>query len=163
MAIRLVKVFLVLSVGLWGLIGTVGNLSGLAETYESVKQVTTMSGVPEGVGPPWRTASPIVVGAGVVAIVLGKLSALLGGAGGILMLKNVQSSPEDFDKSKPLAVVGCALAFALMFFSFMVVAESAFFIFYSPAAPAGELAFRYAASFALIALLVAQPEPGGSG
>ena len=43
----------------------------------------------------------------VLTIVLGKLSALLGGVGGAVMLKNVRSSPSDFDRSKSLAVVGC--------------------------------------------------------
>ena len=159
MAIRLVKIFLVLSVGLWGLIGAVGNLSGLPETYTAVEQVTTMSGVPDGVGPPWRTDNAAVVWLGVVVIVLGKLAALAGGVGGVHMLKHVKSSADEFAKSKTWAVAGCSMAFALMFFSFTVVAESAFFMFFSPEAGAGALAFRFSGSFALIALFVAQPEP----
>ncbi len=160
MSIRLVKIFLVLSVGLWGLIGTIGNLSGLPDTYAAVEQVTTMSGVPEGVGPPWRTANTLVVWAGVAAIVVGKLSALLGGIGGVFMLKHLGSPTNVFNRSKTWAVTGCGMAFAMMFFSFTVVAESAFFMFFSPEAGAGELAFRFSGSFALIALFVAQPEPG---
>ncbi len=160
MAIRLVKIFMVLAVGLWGLIGTVGNLSGLSSTYAAVESVTTMSGVPEGVGPPWRTANPIVVWAGVAAIVMSKLAALLGGFGGAVMLKHLGSSAQEFERAKTWAVAGCGLAFAMLFLSFTVIAESAFFMFFGSEAAAGALAFRFSGSFALIALFVAQPEPG---
>ena len=159
MTIRLVKIFLALSVGLWGLIGTIGNLSVLSEIYETVEQVTAMSGVPEGVGPPWRTENPIVVWGGVAAIVFGKLAALLGGVGGVVMLRHFKSGSQDFQNSKMWAIAGCAMAFALTFFSFTVMAESGFFMFYnSGVATAGELAFRLSGSFALIALFIAQPE-----
>lgn len=160
MTIRLVKIFLALSVGLWGLIGTIGNLSGLPDIYVAVQQVTLMSGVPEGVGPPWRTESPIVIWLGVAAIVLGKLAALLGGVGGAVMLKHLNSASHEFEHAKRWAIAGCGMAFALMFFSFTVVAETGFFMFYSASeGGAGALAFRYSASFALIALFLAQPEP----
>ena len=120
-----------------------------------------MSGVPEGIGPPWRTTNSIVVSAGVIAIVLGKLAALLAGIGGVFMLQNINAPSKVFDRSKKWAVAGAGMAFALMFFSFTVVAETAFFMFYSPEGGAGALAFRYSASFALVALFVAQPEADG--
>ena len=159
MTIRLVKIILVLSVGLWGLIGTAGNLSNLSTVYESVEQVTTMSGIPEDIGPPWRTANPFVIWLGVAAIVLGKLAAVIAGVGGAVMLRQLNASTEHFQNSKRLAIAGSGLAFALTFFSFIVMAESAFFMFYGPSEGAGALAFRLASSFALIALFVAQTEP----
>lgn len=158
--VRYVKVFLVLSVGIWGLIGTVGNLSGLPDVYNSVRDVTTMSGVPEGVGPPWKTANPFVVWTGVIAIVLGKLAALFGGAvGGIVMLRHVNAPSVDFEKSKKWAIAGCGLAAGLLILSFTIIAEGAFFMFYDPRyVGAAEIAFRFAGSFALITLFVAQSE-----
>lgn len=158
LSIRLIKVFLALSVGVWGLIGLVGNLAGLPELYDTVRQVTSMANIPEGVGPPWRTSSPIIVIPGVIAIVLGKFAAVLCGVGGILMLRSISASADDFLRSKKLAVAGAGLAFALTFFSFTVVAETAFFSFFGPGGGAGALAFRYSASFALIALFIAQTE-----
>ncbi len=159
--LRWVKILLVLTVGVWGLIGTVGNLSGLSEVYDAVRHVTTMTGIPEDVGPPWRTDNPLVVWIGVAAIVLGKIAALAGGGiGGVTMLRNVNSSSDKFRKSKTWAVAGCGAAFALMFFSFTIMAESAFFMFFSPQyVGAGELAFRLGGSLALVALFVAQAEP----
>ena len=159
--VRLVKVFLVFSVGIWGLLGTVGNLTGLPEVYDAVLEVTTMSGVPEGVGPPWRTESPFVVWTGVIAIVLGKIAALIGGGfGGALMLRHVNAPSNEFEKSKKWAVAGCGLAFGLLILSFTIFAEGTFFMFYNPRLEgAAALAFRFAGSFALITLFVAQSEP----
>ncbi len=158
---RYVKIFLVLSIGIWGLLGTIGNLSSLPDIYAEVREVTTMSGVPEGVGPPWRTANPLVVWAGVAVIVLGKIAALIGGGfGSAIMLRHVNDTPANFRKSKWLAIAGCGLAFGLLILSFTIIAESAFFMFYNLRYEgAAALAFRLAGSFALITLFVAQAEP----
>lgn len=161
MIVRYVKVFLVLSIGIWGIIGAVGNLSGLPDVYSTVRGITTMSGVPDGVGPPWRTGNPFVVWTGVTAIVLGKLAALLGGAvGGAVMLRHINAPSVEFEKSKKWAIAGCGLAAGLLILSFTIFAESAFFMFYDPRyVGAAELAFRFAGSFALITIFVAQSEP----
>jgi len=154
-------VLLVLFVGIWGLIGTVGNLSGLPDVYSTVREVTSMSGVPEGVGPPWRTSNPIIVWIGVATIVLGKIAALVGGGfGGVLMLRNFNAPAIDFEKAKKWAIAGIGLAFGLLIFSFTIIAEGTFSMFYNPRfEEAGALAFRFAGSFALITLFVAMPEP----
>ena len=158
--IRYVKIFLVLAVGFWGLTGVIGNLSHLSEVYDTVREVTSMSGVPEGVGPPWRTSNALVVWLGVATIVLGKVAAVMGGVGGVAMWRNVSASPSDFNSSKKWAIAGCGLAFGLLMFGFTIAAESTFFMFFNAKlAGAGELAFRFAGSFALVALFVAQPEP----
>jgi len=160
-AVRYVKIFLALSVGIWGLIGTIGNLSHLPGVYDTVRAVTTMSGVPEGVGPPWRTANPIVVWIGVLTILFSKIAALVGGGlGGGLMLRHVNDTPADFGRSKNWAIAGCGLAFGLLILSFIIFAESAFFMFFDPGHQGtGALAFRFAGSIALITLFVAQREP----
>lgn len=158
MPLRLIKVFLVLSVGFWGLVGAFGNVASLPSVYESVSEVTSMAGIPDGAAPPWRTTNSFVVTVGVAVIVLGKFAALLAGVGGILMLKNIRAPQDVFQKSKKWAVAGSGLAFALMFFGFTVMAESVFFTFVLGEGGAGELAFRYSASLALVALFVAQME-----
>ena len=157
--IRYVKIFLVLAVGYWGLVGTVGNLSHLSEVYNEVQSVTSMSGVPEGVGPPWRTSNAVVVSIGVAAVLFGKIAAVIGGYGGISMWRNVNATASDFNRSKKWAIAGCALAFGLVMFSFTFAAEGTFFMFYDPSKQvAGELAFRFAGSFALVAIVVAQED-----
>ncbi|MEM7431275.1 MAG: DUF2165 family protein [Pseudomonadota bacterium] len=158
--IRYVKIFLVLSLGFWGLIGTVGNLSEIPVVYGAVKDVASMANVPDGVGPPFRVSSPFIIWAGVVLIVLGKLVALVGGlGGGAVMLKHVNGSADEFARSKKLAIAGCGATFGLLILSFTIIAEGAFFMFYDPKyVGAGEIAFRFAGSFGLIGLFVAQRE-----
>lgn len=156
MTIRLIKALIALSVGLWGVIGLVGNLAGLSQTYEAVEAVTSMANVPEGVGPPWRTSSTLVVSLGAAVIVFGKLAAVIAGFGAVSMLGSLGKTPEEFHRAKYWAVAGCGLAFALMFLGFTVMAESAFFMFYTPEGGAGQLAFRFSASFALAALFISQ-------
>ncbi len=158
--VRYTKIFLVLCIGFWGLLGTIGNLSDIQGVYDTVQSVASMSSVPEGVGPPWRTTSSVVTWAGVLLIVLGKVTALIGGGyGGAVMLKHVNASAEDFARAKRWAVAGCGATFGLLILSFTIIAESAFFMFFSPQyGSAGELAFRLSGSFGLIAIFVALPE-----
>lgn len=159
-AIRYVKILLVLAVGVWGLIGAFGNLAGISDVYDAVLKVTSMSGIPEDVGPPWRTSNALVVWIGVLFIVLGKFAALVGGGyGGAVMLRHANAPASEWNTSKNWAVAGCGAAFGLMFFSFTVMGETAFFMFYDPMhSGAAALAFRFAGSFALITLIVAQPD-----
>ena len=159
-AVRYVKIFLVLTVGFWGLIGTFGNLAGISDVYNEVLKVTSMASVPEGSGPPWRTSSPIVVWLGYTFILLGKVVALVGGVwGGLVLLKHVNEPASDFNRAKSVAIAGCGAAFALMFFTFTVFGESVFFMFFDPMhSGAAALAFRFGGSFALIALFVALPD-----
>ncbi|MDJ0905179.1 MAG: DUF2165 family protein [Woeseiaceae bacterium] len=160
--VRYVKIFLVLCIGFWGLLGTLGNLSDVQGVYDTVSAVASMSSVPEGAGPPWRTTSAVVIWAGVCLIVVGKLTALLGGGlGGAMMLRHARGSREEFARAKTWAVAGCGATFGLLILSFTIIAEGAFFMFFSPQyGGAGELAFRLAGSFGLITLFVAQAEPG---
>ena len=160
--VRYVKVCLVFCIAFWGLLGTVGNLSDVQGVYGTVSAVTSMSDVPEGARPPWKTTNAAVIWAGVILIVVGKLTALLGGGyGGAMMLRHAKGSPEEFATAKKWAVAGCGATFGLLILSFTIIAEGAFFMFFSPQlGGAGELAFRMAGSFGLITLFVAQPEPG---
>ena len=161
MVLRWAKILAALSVGVWGLLGTFGNLSDLPGVYAEVSQVTTMIDVPEGVGPPVRSDNAVIVGIGTAAIVLGKIAALIGGVfGGLGMLRTVNGTAEAFHASKTLAVAGCGLSFVLMYVTFTVIGESLYFMFYTPAyVGAAELAFRLSASVALVALFIAQREP----
>ena len=147
-----------LSVGAWGLFGALGNLSHLSGLANTVRGVTSMAGVPDGLGPPWRTMNALVVWSRVAVIVLGKVAALPGGA---RMSRQVNPPAGDFHRAKRRAVAGCAFVFAfgLWFFGFTVMAEGAFLVFFDAShRGTGAPAFRFAGSVALVALFVAQPE-----
>lgn len=158
--LRMAKIIVALAIGLWGLVGLMGNLVGIMDVYLDVERVTSMAQVPEGEGPPWGTSNPFVVWAGVLAIVLGKAAAVICGVGGVMMVRRVSSSPEEFAQAKKLAVAGAGLAFAINFVAFTIFAESVFFMFYAGnLASVGPLAFRFTASFALATLFLMQVEP----
>lgn len=155
--VRLTKVILALSIGVWGLAGLMGNLVALTDVYAEVEGITSMAAVPDGEGPPWGTTNPIIVWAGVLAIVLGKVAAVVCGWGGIVMARHFRAPADQFKAAKKIAYIGSALAFALGMIAFTIFAEGMFFMFYAGgAAMAGELAFRFSASFALITLFIAQ-------
>ena len=159
--VRYVKIFLVFCIGLFGLAGLVSNLLAIPAIYGSVETVASMVRVPEPLRQPWQTTSPVVVWAGVLLIIVGKIAAVLGGCvGGAIMLKHVNASREEFEKAKKWAVAGCALTFGLLIFSFTVIGEGGFFMYYSEQLEgAAAFAFRLAGSFALITIFLALPEP----
>lgn len=158
--VRYVKIVLVFSIGLFGLVGAATNFLSIPAVYSSIETVASMSRVPEPLRMPWATTSPVVVWGGVLLVIFGKLTAVFGGCfGGARMLKHVNAPNEEFEKAKEWAVAGCGLTFGLLILSFTVVSEASFFSFYSaPLESAGAFAFRLSGSFALITLFVALPE-----
>ncbi|MCY3940832.1 MAG: DUF2165 family protein [Gammaproteobacteria bacterium] len=158
--VRYVKIFLVFSIGLFGVAGAISNFLEIPAIYGSVENVASMAQVPEPLRQPWQTTNPVVVWAGVLLIILGKIVAALGGCvGGAIMLKHVNASKEEFARAKRWAVAGCGLTFGLLILSFTVIAEGGYFMYYSPRLEgAAAFAFRLAGSFGLITIFLALPE-----
>ncbi len=149
-------------IAFWGLIGALGNFASLGVAYEYVEMVTSMSGVfEEGrAAPPWRTSSPVIVWAGVMLIVLGKLGAFACCSVGVAkMLKARNADSQAFAKAKQWAVLGCGFAVVMLFGGFTVVGETMYLMWVNPGgehAAAG--AWRYGGFIALIMIFIAQPE-----
>ncbi len=164
--IRSLKILFAAIVAYWGLIGVFGNLASLGVAYEYVEMVTSMSGVfEEGrPAPPWRTSSPVIVWAGVMLIVLGKLGAFaFCTTGAVKMIKTRDADQAAFADAKKWAVVGCGLAVAMLFGGFTVIGETMYLMWVNPDgehAAAG--AWRYGGFIALIMIFIAQAEPEGS-
>lgn len=156
--VRDVKIGLVLLIALWGLIGAAGNLAHWDLVLGQVSSVTAMPMLPEDAAPPWRTQSPLVAWLGACLILGGKIAALMFcGWGAVAMARQRRAASDDFQHAKRWALVGAALAVAMLFGGFIVIAESLFVMFRHPsAAPAGEAAFRYGGFIALIMIFVAQ-------
>lgn len=162
--IRPLKIVLVAIVAFWGLIGAMGNFASLDMSYQYVEIVTSMSGMlaDDAPAPPWRTTSPIVVWAGVLLIVLGKLGAFaFCSAGAYMMFRARKADQRAFAAAKKWAITGCGVAVIMLFGGFTVVGETMYLMW---AFPDGEHsatgAFRYGGFIALIMIFVAQAEPG---
>lgn len=156
--VRLTKILLIVLVALWGLIGAAGNLSHLHIAYAAVESVTLMATFPADAAPPWRTESPVVVWAGVALIVFGKLAAAVFCAiGAVMMMTRRGADSVSFQNAKRFALVGCALAAAMLFGGFIVIGETLYAMFRHPEhAQAAGAAFRYGAFILLIMIYVGQ-------
>lgn len=154
--LRIVKIALVLSVALWGILGARGNLIDFKGTAGAVGAVTSMATFPGGAGRWEATTNPAVILAGAACIVLFKVAtALLCLAGAWRMWAQRKSDAETFGRAKTLALAGCAVAVFSLFLGWTVIGESWFEFWRSDALrPAADGAFRYGGFIALIALMV---------
>lgn len=156
--LRIMKVGLVTTVAMWGLIGALGNLLGWGQTMGAVAAVASMATI-EGGAASWQaTTNPVVIWLGALFIVLSKISA--GGmctVGAIRMWQSRSASGPDFAAAKIIALSGCAVAIVMLFGGFLVIGESWFELWRSegPIRMALSDAFRYAGMIALIAIFVA--------
>jgi predicted small integral membrane protein len=164
--IRTLKILFAAIVAYWGLIGAMGNFASLSIAYDYVEMVTSMSGVVDAgaAAPPWRTSSPVIVWAGVLLIVLGKLGAAVFCSLGVFkMLRARNADRQEFARARQWAVLGCGLAVAMLFGGFIVIGETMYLMWVAPDgehAAAG--AFRYGGFIALIMIFIAQAEPEGT-
>ncbi len=156
--LRISKIVLVVCVAAWGLVGAFHNVLDWNGTVGAVEAATSMATF-EGGSDSWQAmASPIVVYLGVALILASKTATgLLCSVGAFTMWRQRSADAAAFATSKRLALVGCAVAIAMLFGGFIVIAESWFELWRSDVmrGPVLESAFRYAGMIALIALFVA--------
>lgn len=155
--LRIAKIYLVLMVSLWALVGAFHNIASWSGTIQAVEAATSMVTF-EGGAESWQaTSNPVIVWGGALFIILSKLAAgILCAIGALRMWQTRASDSVIFIKSKEIALVGCAVAVAMLFGGFIVVAESWFELWKSDAmrGPVLDSAFRYGGMIALIALFV---------
>jgi len=154
--LRIMKILLVLSVAIWGLLGAFGNVTDWSGTTGAVAATTSMATF-EGGADSWRaTSNPALILAGAVFIPLFKtIGGLLCLAGAWRMWMARASDATVFANAKTLAFTGCAVLIFMLFVGWIVIAETWFELWRSEALR-GALgtAFRYGGFIALIALFV---------
>lgn len=162
--LRTVKVMLILTVGIWGLIGALGNLSNWDGVIESVKKTTSMS-TWQGGELNWRaTNNPMVIYLGAAMIPSAKiLSGMLCVTGAWRMWSAKTAGGLAFERAKGLALAGCGIALLMLFAGWIVIADTWFQGWRSETLRDSALgtAFRYAGFVGLIALFVAAPDDSG--
>lgn len=155
--LRTMKILLVLSVALWGLLGAFGNVSDWAGTTGAVSATASMSTFDAAPTSGRGTTNSVVILAGAVGITSAKIiAALLCLAGAWRMWGARAGSAAEFGEAKTSALTGCGVAVFMLFFGFIVIGEGWFEIWRSEALRdvAAGSAFRYAGMIALIALFV---------
>lgn len=161
MLIRLIKILLILSVAAWGLIGALLNIINWDGTTGGVYAAITMSTFEGGTASWQATTNSALVLAGALFITLSKIAAgICCGIGAVNMFRAISADRVTFSASKSLGLAGCGIALLMLFFGFIVVAESFFEMWRSDVLRDASLgsAFRYAGLIALIALFVGQSE-----
>ena len=155
--IRIIKTLLVLSVAMWGLAGVIGNFTDWEGTVGAVKATTSMVTF-EGGADNWRaTSNPVVVYAGALFIVLGKIVTLtLCFIGAWRMWGARAGDAAAFAAAKTFGVAGCAVAVFMLFTGWIVIGETWFELWRSESLRDAALgaAFRYAGFIGIIALFV---------
>jgi predicted small integral membrane protein len=155
--LRIMKILLVLSVAMWGLLSAFGNIADWSGTTGAVAAVTSMATF-EGGAHNWRaTTNPAVIIAGALFIMLSKtIAGLLCLAGAWRMWAAREGDTVVFAKAKTFALTGFAVAIFMLFSGFIVMAEGWFELWRSDVMrePVLGSAFRYGGMIALIALFV---------
>ena len=157
--LRYMKIMLVRSVAAWALLGVFGNLVDWANVTGSVRSVASMASLPPAAGRWKATEAETIVLIGAVGIPLFKSGTLfLTVLGARRIWSARRSDGASFQRSKEMALAGCAVAVACLFLGWIVVAEGWFEIWRSPQLREGAAgtAFRYGGFVALIAVMVGQ-------
>ncbi len=155
--LRNIKIALIFTVFLWGVFGTLYNLTNWGETTGAVLAVTSMTTFDDGANSWQATSNLAIVWIGALFIVLSKVAtAVLCGIGAWRMWQARSSDPAAFANARQIALAGCGVAVIMLFGGFVVIAENFYDLWRSDTFGATVLAgaFRYGAMIALIGILV---------
>lgn len=153
---RKVKIGLVFTVFLWGLFGTLYNVTNWGETTGAVLAVISMTTF-EGGADSWQaTSNPVMVWIGALFIVAAKLAtAVLCGLGTWRMWQARRADRAAFAGAKQFAIAGCGVAVIMLFGGFIAIADSFYDLWRSAdMRPVLDAALRYGAMIALIGIFV---------
>ncbi len=152
------KTLLIVTVALWGFVGTYQNIANWSGTIGAVQAATSMVAIEDGASNSHATSNPLIVWMGALFIVLSKLATgTLCAIGAFRMWQAQANDMAAFASAKEIALTGCAIAMIMLFGGFIVIAEGWFELWRSESmrGPVLESAFRYAGMIALIGLFVA--------
>jgi len=159
--LRIIKILLILAVASWGFIAALQNLIDWQGTLGAIGAATSMATFEGGVDS-WQAASnSLLIWLGAVFIVVSKLaSGALCLAGSRQMWRARRAGTAEFQRSKDLALSGCAISILMLFGGFVVIAETWFELWRSDVlrGPVLDSAFHYGGMIALIALFVGSPD-----
>lgn len=161
MMLRTTKIFLVLSVAMWALLGALGNVVDWQGTNGAVQAATSMSTFDPVPASARATSNPLIILLGALFITLFKLLSgglCLFGAWQMWLARAADSMR--FAQAKNWALTGCGVSLFMLFAGFIVIAETWFELWRSPVMldPVLGSAFRYCGTIGVIALFVGARE-----
>ena len=159
MLLRKSKIFLIILVAFWGLVGGINNFLDIEGGYNTVAY--TLNTTDAAGQPTWRAIRmPLVIWLAWALIPLSKLvSSYFCLLGAKQMWKRRKATAQDFNAAKGLALLGCCISMAMLYGGFMIVAENYFLLWKTEVGAAAlPQAFRYLASIAVLAIFVQQAD-----
>jgi predicted small integral membrane protein len=159
MLLRKSKIFLIILVALWGLVGGINNFLDFEGGYNTVAY--TLNTTDAAGQSTWRAIRiPLVIWFAWAFIPLSKLvSSYFCLLGAKQMWKRRKAAAHDFNAAKGLALVGCCISIVMLYGGFMIAAENYFLLWKTEVGAAAlPQAFRYLASIAILAIFVQQAD-----
>lgn len=161
MVLRIVKILLILSIAVWALLGAFGNVFDWSGTTGAVEAATSMSTFDSVPASGRATSNPVVVVLGAAFITLLKVATGALCLFGVWQMWSARAADAtSFAKAKIYALTGCGVALFMLFAGWIVIAETWFELWRSPAMlePVLGSAFRYCGTIGVIALFVGARE-----
>ena len=161
MMLRITKILLILSIATWALLGALGNVVDWGGTTGAVEAATSMSTFDPVPASNRATSNPAVILLGALFITLLKImTGALCLFGAWQMWSARAANADIFAKTKTYALTGCGVAIFMLFAGWIVIAETWYELWRSPAMlePVLGSAFRYCGTIGVIALFVGARE-----
>jgi predicted small integral membrane protein len=160
MSVRLSKVLLTFSMGVFALLVGVDNLLDYGANFAFVQHVLSMDTTFERSSLKWRAiTSPLLHDLAYWVIIASEIiTGILCLAGAWRMFSERGGDALAFEVAKGSAIAGLTLGFLLYFLGFLVVGGEWFQMWQSQTWNAQPSAFRFAACFALVLIFVAMKD-----
>lgn len=158
---RLVKLAMVVSLSVFALLVTFGNLTDYGTNFQFVRHVLSMDTTFPNNALIYRAITdPVLWHLGYWVIILGEgLTCIAFAAAAAELAWNLRSEAAQFRRSKRFVFVGAGLGFLVWFFGFMVVGGEWFAMWQSQAWNGQQAAFRFYLTLLAVLIFVNQDDP----
>ncbi|MBY5775426.1 DUF2165 domain-containing protein [Rhizobium leguminosarum] len=160
-AARLSKAYLVLLIGLFGVLVAANNIFDYGSNFNFVQHVMLMDTTFPDNDLMWRAIpSPVFHHAVYWLIIAGEmLTGLLCIWGSVRLMKNSRQPRHLFVDAKRTAILGLTLGILVWFFGFMVVAAEWFLMWQSQQWNGVDAAFRFVMCISVVLIYLTQQDP----
>ena len=158
--IRAAKVAMVAAIALFASLVAFGNLTDYGTNFAFVQHVLMMDTIFPASTIKYRAITdPTLHHAAYALIIAAEIAvALLCWAGAFILLRQIRSDAQAFNRAKPVAIIGLLLGFLLWQVGFMTIGGEWFGMWMSAQWNGVASAFRFVATIALVLIFLALPD-----